>query len=188
MATSPIPTWAQEMSPHHRGPTGAGVLRLALVAVLVGLLLQFAGVTDRGQATSVDRGRCATSTGPIPPGRPFARRPAMVAEPFEPWPYEPPRRSRNGRCCLVSRPGSMSLGRTSRPQASATRGALGVCRSLLYGSAVGRVTSRLHLPTFGGEETAPTALAHFVRRIQSIGSGVPWEPATIGCGGVGGAQ
>jgi hypothetical protein len=56
MATSPVPQWAREMSPDHRGPTGAGVLRLALVAVLVVLLLQFAGATDRGQATSVDRG------------------------------------------------------------------------------------------------------------------------------------
>jgi hypothetical protein len=57
MATSPVPQWAQEMSPHHRGPTGAGVLRLALLVVLVVLLLQaiptthgdqLAGDTDRG--------------------------------------------------------------------------------------------------------------------------------------------
>jgi hypothetical protein len=39
MATSPVPLWAQEMSPYHRGPTGAGVLALALVAVLLGLVL-----------------------------------------------------------------------------------------------------------------------------------------------------
>jgi hypothetical protein len=40
MATSPVPQWAREMSPHHRGPTGAGVLSLAVVVVLVVLLLQ----------------------------------------------------------------------------------------------------------------------------------------------------
>jgi hypothetical protein len=37
MATSPFPTWAQEMSPHHRGPTAGIMLQLAalvLVAVL----------------------------------------------------------------------------------------------------------------------------------------------------------
>jgi hypothetical protein len=52
MATSPIPTWAQEMSPHHRGPTGAGVLRLVLIVVLVVLVLQAAATTDSGgQAT-----------------------------------------------------------------------------------------------------------------------------------------
>src|SRR4029453_7365909 len=39
MATAPVPLWAQEMSPYHRGPTGAGVLALALVAVLLGLVL-----------------------------------------------------------------------------------------------------------------------------------------------------
>jgi hypothetical protein len=39
MATSPVPLWAQEMSPYHRGPTGAGVLALAVVAVLLGLVL-----------------------------------------------------------------------------------------------------------------------------------------------------
>jgi hypothetical protein len=39
LATSPVPLWAQEMSPHHRGPTGAGVLAVAVVAVLVVFLL-----------------------------------------------------------------------------------------------------------------------------------------------------
>ena len=39
MATSPVPLWAQEMSPYHRGPTGGGVLALAVVAVLLGLVL-----------------------------------------------------------------------------------------------------------------------------------------------------
>jgi hypothetical protein len=38
MATSPVPLWAQEMSPHHRGPTAGGVLVLAVVAVLVAFL------------------------------------------------------------------------------------------------------------------------------------------------------
>jgi hypothetical protein len=56
MATSPVPLWAREMSPHHRGPTGAGVLALAVVAVLVALLLQLAPATEGGQATG-DRGR-----------------------------------------------------------------------------------------------------------------------------------
>jgi hypothetical protein len=48
LATSPVPLWAQEMSPHHRGPTGAGVLAVAVVAVLVALLLlpRLATVSD----------------------------------------------------------------------------------------------------------------------------------------------
>ena len=49
MATSPVPQWAREMSPHHRGPTGAGVLRLAVLAVLVALVLQLVPATDSGQ-------------------------------------------------------------------------------------------------------------------------------------------
>jgi hypothetical protein len=49
MATSPVPQWAREMSPHHRGPTAAGVLALAVVAVLVALLLQLGAATDGGQ-------------------------------------------------------------------------------------------------------------------------------------------
>ena len=48
MATSPVPQWAQEMSPHHRGPTGAGVLRLALLVVLVVVVLQLLPATDSG--------------------------------------------------------------------------------------------------------------------------------------------
>jgi hypothetical protein len=55
MATSPVPLWAQEMSPHHRGPTGAGVLALAVVVVLVVVLLQFAAATGSGQAGSGQR-------------------------------------------------------------------------------------------------------------------------------------
>ena len=58
MATSPVPLWAQEMSPYHRGPTGAGVLALAVVAVLVALLIQLAPpTTERGQASTTDRGQ-----------------------------------------------------------------------------------------------------------------------------------
>jgi hypothetical protein len=57
MATSPVPLWAQEMSPHHRGPTGAGVLRLAVVAVLVALLIQLAPATEGGQDVITDRGQ-----------------------------------------------------------------------------------------------------------------------------------
>ena len=48
MPSSPVPLWAQEMSPHHRGPTGAGVLQLAVVVVLVVLLLQLLPATDSG--------------------------------------------------------------------------------------------------------------------------------------------
>jgi hypothetical protein len=46
MATSPVPLWAQEMSPYHRGPTGAGVLALAVVAVLLGLVLSATSATE----------------------------------------------------------------------------------------------------------------------------------------------
>jgi hypothetical protein len=46
MATSPVPQWAQEMSPYHRGPTGGGVLRLAVLVVLVMLALQLIPITD----------------------------------------------------------------------------------------------------------------------------------------------
>jgi hypothetical protein len=57
MATSPVPQWAQEMSPHHRGPTGAGVLRLAVIVLLVVLVLQLLPTTDGGQvAGGPDRG------------------------------------------------------------------------------------------------------------------------------------
>jgi hypothetical protein len=57
MPSSPVPLWAQEMSPHHRGPTGAGVLRLALLVVLVVLLWQAVPTTQGGQvADGPDRG------------------------------------------------------------------------------------------------------------------------------------
>jgi hypothetical protein len=52
MATSPVPQWAREMSPHYRGPTGAGMVTLAVLVVLVVLLLQAIPTTDSGgQAT-----------------------------------------------------------------------------------------------------------------------------------------
>ena len=54
MATSPVPLWAQEMSPYHRGPTGAGVLALAVIAVLLGLVLSATAATE---ATEQDRPR-----------------------------------------------------------------------------------------------------------------------------------
>jgi len=52
MATSPVPQWAQEMSPYHRGPTGATVLALAVVVVLVVLVLQILPTTDSGRQAS----------------------------------------------------------------------------------------------------------------------------------------
>jgi hypothetical protein len=50
MATSPVPLWAQEMSPHHSGPTTGGVLFLAIVAVLVAFLIQVGTATESGEA------------------------------------------------------------------------------------------------------------------------------------------
>jgi hypothetical protein len=84
MATSPVPQWAQEMSPHHRGPTGAGVLRLAVIVLLVVLVLQLLPTTDGGQvAGGPTAAACATSTHT---GR-SARRQTMAAD-FQPWPYQ----------------------------------------------------------------------------------------------------
>jgi hypothetical protein len=52
MATSRYSYWLEEMSPHHRGPTAGGMLRLAVLAVLVALALQLLPATDSGgQAT-----------------------------------------------------------------------------------------------------------------------------------------
>jgi hypothetical protein len=57
MATSPVPQWAREMSPHHRGPTGAGVLRLAVITVVIVLLLQVVSAAHGGgQTSTVDGG------------------------------------------------------------------------------------------------------------------------------------
>jgi hypothetical protein len=52
MATSSVPLWAQEMSPYHHGLTGAGVLALAVVAVLLGLILNATAATDSGRVGS----------------------------------------------------------------------------------------------------------------------------------------
>jgi hypothetical protein len=52
MATSPVPLWAQEMSPYDHGPTGAGVLALAIMAVLLGLILNATAATDSGRVGS----------------------------------------------------------------------------------------------------------------------------------------
>lgn len=54
MPTSPVPQWAQEMSPHHRGPTGAGVLRLAVLVVLVPAGLLAASLTGRTDLAAPD--------------------------------------------------------------------------------------------------------------------------------------
>jgi hypothetical protein len=40
MATSPVPEWAREMSPTHRGPTAGGVLWLAVLAIILVIVLQ----------------------------------------------------------------------------------------------------------------------------------------------------
>jgi hypothetical protein len=45
MATSPVPQWAQEMSPRHRGPTIAGTL--TLFAILTVVLISWLGGYDR---------------------------------------------------------------------------------------------------------------------------------------------
>jgi hypothetical protein len=50
MATSPVPLWAQEMSPYHRGPTAAGVLTLAVMVVLVVLLLSGTAAMQGGES------------------------------------------------------------------------------------------------------------------------------------------
>jgi hypothetical protein len=51
-ATSPVPQWAREMSPTHRGPTGAGVVFLALVVVLVVLVLSAVPTAQSGAQPS----------------------------------------------------------------------------------------------------------------------------------------
>jgi hypothetical protein len=57
MAAPRYPYWIEEQSSTHRGPTGAGVLRLALVLVLVALALQAVSAAERGgQVVDVDRG------------------------------------------------------------------------------------------------------------------------------------
>src|SRR5215207_1263392 len=53
MATSPVPTWAREQSPYHRGPTAGGVLQLAVLVLVAVIVWQFF-TTDSG-AAPVDR-------------------------------------------------------------------------------------------------------------------------------------
>jgi hypothetical protein len=75
MPTSPVPQWAREMSPHHRGPTAAGMLRLALLVVLVVLALQAIPTTDSGRQSTrtTTPPRCAQHWPPtceeVPGGR-----------------------------------------------------------------------------------------------------------------------
>ena len=54
--SSRYPYWVEEMSSTYRGPTGAGVLRLALLVVLVVVVWQALAATNGGQAASVDQG------------------------------------------------------------------------------------------------------------------------------------
>jgi hypothetical protein len=56
VATSPVPLWAQEMSPHHRGPTGAGVLALAVIVVLVVLMFSAIPTAQGGDVVDHDQG------------------------------------------------------------------------------------------------------------------------------------
>jgi hypothetical protein len=49
MATAPVPLWAQEMSPYQRGPTGVGILALAVVTVLLGLVLSTTAASQSGE-------------------------------------------------------------------------------------------------------------------------------------------
>jgi hypothetical protein len=54
MATSPYPQWIHEMSSTYRGPTAGGVLRLAVLVLIIVIAWQFfAGV--EGGAAQVDR-------------------------------------------------------------------------------------------------------------------------------------
>lgn len=59
MATSPVPQWAQEMSPHHHGPTGGAVFRLAVLVLIIVICWQWfatpsgADQVDRKQGVSL---------------------------------------------------------------------------------------------------------------------------------------
>jgi hypothetical protein len=66
MATSPVPLWAQEMSPHHRGPTAGSVLALAIVTILAVLLLT-AGSGMSAQAPPTTPPPCAQQWPPTCP-------------------------------------------------------------------------------------------------------------------------
>jgi hypothetical protein len=79
-----------------------------------------------------------------------------------PWPISPstnPGPMSPGQSSAANRPASTSHGRWSpgRAKGSPTRGALGVCRSLLYGSSGGRTTSALYVPTSGAGSPAKRA-------------------------------
>lgn len=64
MASSPVPTWAREMSPHHRGPTAGGVLLLAALVVLVMLALSAIPTAQSGaQPVGRDRSLCEEHRG-----------------------------------------------------------------------------------------------------------------------------
>jgi hypothetical protein len=54
MATSPIPTWAREQSPYHRGPTTSGLLRFAVLVLVAVICWQWFTTADSGRA-QVDR-------------------------------------------------------------------------------------------------------------------------------------
>jgi hypothetical protein len=101
MATSPVPQWAQEMSPHHRGPTIAGTLVMLAVATVL-LLLVLLSSSPSTDAAAV----CAALAAHLRAG---------VS-----WPLSSsPGRSSLGPCCLGSRPGSGRTGRTrSLPRSS----------------------------------------------------------------------
>jgi hypothetical protein len=49
MATSPVPLWAQEMSPHHHGPTAGGMLQLAVLVLVVAIAWQWFTNADSGR-------------------------------------------------------------------------------------------------------------------------------------------
>jgi hypothetical protein len=66
MATSPVPLWAQEMSPYHRGPTAGSVLALAIVVILAVLLLT-AGSGASAQAPPTTPPPCAQQWPPTCP-------------------------------------------------------------------------------------------------------------------------
>ena len=50
MATSPVPQWARETSPTHTGPTAGGVLRLAVLVIIMVIAYQWFAATDSGRS------------------------------------------------------------------------------------------------------------------------------------------
>ena len=106
MATSPVPLWAQEMSPHHHGPTAGGVLCLAVVAVLLACCCS-SPADHRAAGDRSTRPGCLAVRGAPALARSARRRPAMAGS-YQPRPY------RSGPCCPASPPDATSPGRTSR--------------------------------------------------------------------------